>query len=87
MLDFNTIIPEIINNGYSRIPVFQDSIDKVKLASCTLKIYYLILTKKSFDWTTILREPFLCARKQKTWMTLMQEFQTKKSASSYCSCR
>ena len=74
--DFNTIIPEIISNGYSRIPVYEESIDKV-VGILYVKDLLPHLNKTSFDWTRILREPFFVPENKKL-DDLMQEFQTKK---------
>ncbi|TCK67614.1 protein involved in gliding motility GldE [Winogradskyella wandonensis] len=73
---FNTIIPEIINNGYSRIPVFKESIDTV-VGILYVKDLLPHINKKTFDWTSILREPFFVPENKKL-DDLMQEFQTKK---------
>ncbi|WP_299113765.1 gliding motility-associated protein GldE [uncultured Winogradskyella sp.] len=74
--DFNTIIPEIISNGYSRIPVYEESIDNV-VGILYVKDLLPHLNKTSFDWTSILREPFFVPENKKL-DDLMQEFQTKK---------
>ena len=74
--EFNSIIPEIINNGYSRIPVYEESIDKIK-GILYVKDLLPHINKTKFDWTTILREPFFVPENKKL-DDLMQEFQTKK---------
>ena len=74
--EFNTIIPEIINNGYSRIPVFEENIDKV-VGILYVEDLLPHLNKKIFDWKTILREPFFVPENKKL-DDLMQEFQIKK---------
>ena len=74
--EFNTIIPEIINNGYSRIPVFEENIDKV-VGILYVKDLLPHLNKKIFDWKAILREPFFVPENKKL-DDLMQEFQIKK---------
>lgn len=74
--EFNTIIPEIINNGYSRIPVFEENIDKV-VGILYVKDLLPHLNKKIFGWKTILREPFFVPENKKL-DDLMQEFQIKK---------
>ena len=73
---YNEIIPEIIKNGYSRIPVYKDSIDSV---TCILYVKDLLphLQKKKFDWTTLLRTPFFVPENKKL-DDLMVEFQEKK---------
>tara|TARA_R110002050_G_scaffold151445_6_gene278559 strand:- start:3548 stop:4858 length:1311 start_codon:yes stop_codon:yes gene_type:complete len=73
---FETIIKEIIDNGYSRIPVYEESIDTI-IGVLYVKDLLPHLNKKTFDWTTILREPFFVPANKKL-DDLMVEFQTKK---------
>lgn len=73
---FETIIKEIIDNGYSRIPVYEESIDDVK-GVLYVKDLLPHLNKKEFNWTTLLREPFFVPENKKL-DDLMVEFQTKK---------
>jgi len=73
---FETIISDIVENGYSRIPVYEESIDTV---TGVLYVKDLLphLNKKSFNWTSILREPFFVPENKKL-DDLMVEFQNKK---------
>ena len=73
---YNEIIPEIIKNGYSRIPVYKDSIDSVR-GILYVKDLLPHLQKKQFDWTTLLRTPFFVPENKKL-DDLMVEFQEKK---------
>ncbi|WP_458628483.1 gliding motility-associated protein GldE [Winogradskyella sp. PC D3.3] len=73
---YETIIKEIIHNGYSRIPVYEENIDTIK-GVLYVKDLLPHLNKKTFDWTTILREPFFVPENKKL-DDLMVEFQTKK---------
>ena len=73
---YNEIIPEIIKNGYSRIPVYKDSIDSVT-GILYVKDLLPHLQKKKFDWTTLLRTPFFVPENKKL-DDLMVEFQEKK---------
>lgn len=73
---YETIIKAIIDNGYSRIPVYEESIDTIK-GVLYVKDLLPHLNKKTFDWTTILREPFFVPENKKL-DDLMVEFQTKK---------
>ena len=73
---YNEIIPEIIKNGYSRIPVYKDSVDSVK-GILYVKDLLPHLQKKQFDWTTLLRTPFFVPENKKL-DDLMVEFQEKK---------
>jgi gliding motility-associated protein GldE len=70
------ILPEIIKNGYSRIPVYKENIDSIKgiLYAKDLLPY---LERKQFDWTSLIREPFFVPENKKL-DDLMLEFQEKK---------
>jgi len=70
------IIPEIIKNGYSRIPVYKDSIDSVQ-GILYVKDLLPYIDRKQFDWTTLLREPFFVPENKKL-DDLMAEFQERK---------
>ena len=73
---FETIIKDIIDNGYSRIPVYEESIDTI-IGVLYVKDLLPHLNKKKFNWTKILREPFFVPENKKL-DDLMVEFQTKK---------
>lgn len=74
--NYQSIIPEIIEHGYSRIPVYEDSIDNVK-GILYVKDLLPHLNKSTFNWQSILREPFFVPENKKL-DDLMIEFQTKK---------
>jgi gliding motility-associated protein GldE len=73
---YKKIISEIIKNGYSRIPVYKDSIDDV-VGVLYVKDLLPHLQKDHFDWTTLLRAPFFVPENKKL-DDLMVEFQEKK---------
>ena len=73
---YSDIIPEIIKNGYSRIPVYKDSIDNV-IGILYIKDLLPFIDQDPFDWTTLLREPFFVPENKKL-DDLMVEFQEKK---------
>ncbi len=70
------IMPEIIANGYSRIPVFRDNIDTIE-GILYVKDLLPYIDRKQFDWPTLLREPFFVPENKKL-DDLMTEFQDKK---------
>lgn len=70
------ILPEIINKGYSRIPVYKDNIDKIT-GILYVKDLLPHIDRKQFDWTSLLREPFFVPENKKL-DDLMGEFQDKK---------
>ncbi len=73
---FSEIIPEIIKNGYSRIPVYKDNIDTIE-GVLYVKDLLPHIDKKQFKWITLLREPFFVPENKKL-DDLMGEFQEKK---------
>lgn len=73
---YTDIIPEIIKNGYSRIPVYKETIDTV-IGVLYVKDLLPYIDRKQFDWTTLLREPFFVPENKKL-DDLMIEFQDKK---------
>lgn len=73
---YSEIIPEIIENGYSRIPVYKDSMDNI-VGVLYVKDLLPYIDKQSFDWTTLLRAPFFVPENKKL-DDLMAEFQEKK---------
>jgi gliding motility-associated protein GldE len=75
-IEYSKIIPEIIKHGYSRIPVYNESIDAV-VGILYVKDLLPHLQKKQFDWTTLLRAPFFVPENKKL-DDLMVEFQEKK---------
>jgi len=75
-LSFKEIIPKIIANGYSRIPVYDNSIDAVS-GILYAKDLLPHLNKKEFDWNHLLRTPLFVPENKKL-DDLMVEFQEKK---------
>lgn len=73
---FEEIIPEIIENGYSRIPVYKESIDQV-VGILYVKDLLPYLDKKRFDWTSLLRDPYFIPENKKL-DDLLNEFKEKK---------
>lgn len=73
---YTEILPEIIENGYSRIPVYEENIDQIK-GILYVKDLLPYIDRKQFDWTSLLREPFFVPENKKL-DDLMAEFQEKK---------
>lgn len=70
------IMPEIISNGYSRIPVYEENIDQIK-GILYVKDLLPYIDRKQFNWATLIREPFFVPENKKL-DDLMAEFQEKK---------
>ncbi|QDO93474.1 gliding motility-associated protein GldE [Formosa sediminum] len=75
-LKYTEIIPEIVANGYSRIPVYEDNIDNIK-GILYVKDLLPYVDRKQFDWKSLIREPFFVPENKKL-DDLMGEFQEKK---------
>lgn len=70
------IMPDIISNGYSRIPVYEENIDQIK-GILYVKDLLPYIDRKQFNWTSLIREPFFVPENKKL-DDLMAEFQEKK---------
>jgi len=73
---YSEILPEIIKNGYSRIPVYEDNVDTIK-GVLYVKDLLPHIDKKKFNWVSLLRDPFFVPENKKL-DDLMGEFQEKK---------
>ena len=71
-----TILPQIVERGYSRIPVYAESVDDIK-GILYVKDLLPYITNKDFNWMTLLREPFFVPENKKL-DDLMGEFQERK---------
>lgn len=75
-MSLKEIVPLIIENGYSRIPVYKDRLDTIE-GILYSKDLMPNLHDKDFDWTTLLREPYFVPEHKKL-DDLLKEFQQKK---------
>lgn len=73
---FKDILPDIISHGYSRIPVYKDSMDNI---TGILYVKDLIphLDRKSFDWVSLKREAYFVPENKKL-DDLLNEFKDMK---------
>ena len=76
-MKFLEVIGEIKKNGYSRIPVFGENIDTVK-GVLYVKDLLPYLDRKTFNWITLIREPYFVPENKKL-DDLLAEFQEKKN--------
>jgi len=74
---YTEIIPEIIENGYSRIPVYKENVDNV-IGILYIKDLLPYLNKKNFDWTSLVREPYFVPENKKL-DDLLNDFKNKKN--------
>ncbi len=75
--NFKEIVPEIIENGYSRIPVYKENIDNVT-GILYVKDLLPYIDKKEFDWVSLLRDPYFVPENKKL-DDLLNEFKVKKN--------
>ena len=76
-MKFPEVLEEIRKNGYSRIPVFSESIDKV-IGVLYVKDVLPYLDRKTFNWVSLIREPYFVPENKKL-DDLLDEFQEKKN--------
>ena len=74
---FRSIIPVIIDSGFSRIPVYSVSFDNVKGVLYAKDVLPYINNPDSFKWQTLLRQPYFVPETKKI-NDLLKEFQIKK---------
>jgi len=74
---YATILPEITDKGYSRIPVYEDSIDKV-VGILYVKDLLPHINKREFDWTGLIRDPYFVPENKKL-DDLLSDFKNKKN--------
>lgn len=75
-MTFEAVLTEITKKGYSRIPVYKDSLDDI---SGILYVKDLIphIDAKNYKWTTLLRDAYFVPENKKL-DDLLREFQEKK---------
>ena len=74
---YSEIIPEVMKNGYSRIPVYRESIDNV-IGILYVKDLLPYLEETDYDWISLLREPYFVPENKKL-DDLLNDFKNKKN--------
>lgn len=74
---YREIIPAIIENGYSRIPVYKENIDNVS-GILYVKDLLPYINEQEFNWTSLLREPYFVPENKKL-DDLLNDFQSKRN--------
>ncbi|MDG2147202.1 MAG: gliding motility-associated protein GldE [Flavobacteriaceae bacterium] len=72
----NKIIPLILEKGFSRVPVYEESLDQIK-GILYIKDLLPYMNKKDFDWIKIIKPPFYVTENKKL-DDLLMEFKQKK---------
>ncbi len=75
--DYTSILKQITENGFSRIPVFSESIDTIE-GILYVKDLLPHLNEKEFDWAKLIREPYFVPENKKL-DDLLAEFKEKKN--------
>jgi len=75
--DFTTLLKEIKNSKFSRLPVYEDSIDNVNGILYIKDLIPYIEKKKSFKWNHLIRDPKFVPENKKL-DDLLKEFQEEK---------
>lgn len=76
-MKFKEVLEQIQLNGYSRIPVFEEHMDKV-IGVLYVKDLLPYIDRKTFAWTGLIREPYFVPENKKL-DDLLLEFQEKKN--------
>lgn len=76
-MKFEEVLEGIKKHGYSRIPVFSENIDNV-LGVLYVKDLLPYIDKKTFDWISLIREPYFVPENKKL-DDLLSEFQEMKN--------
>jgi len=71
------IIPQIVKNGFSRIPVYENSIDSV-IGILYVKDLLPHIEKQKFDWINLLRAPYFVPENKKL-DDLLNDFKVKRN--------
>jgi len=74
---YEEVLSKILTNGYSRNPVYSENIDNI-IGVLYAKDLLAHLNKKTFDWQTLLREPFFVPENKKL-DDLLADFRAKKN--------
>lgn len=74
---FNSIMPEVIESGFSRIPVFSGSFDHVKGILFVKDLLPHLGKPDAFRWQSLIRPPYVVPETKKI-SELLKEFQDKK---------
>ena len=74
---FSTILPKVIESGFSRIPVHSGSFDNVKGVLFVKDLLPYLGKPDSFRWQSLIRSPYVVPETKKI-NELLKEFQAKK---------
>ena len=75
--NFEEVLSTILESGHSRIPVYQDSFDKILGVLFIKDLLPVLNSKEEVDWKSFIRKPFFVPENKKI-DDLLKEFQEKK---------
>jgi putative hemolysin len=75
--NFNEIIEKVVNLGYSRIPVYHDSLDDIRGVLYVKDLLPYMNEPKNYEWQHLIRPSFFVPENKKI-NELLQEFRSKK---------
>lgn len=75
---FKKLLEDILASGYSRIPIYKETIDKIAGILHVKDLIPYLDKEDDFKWQTLLREPFFVPENKKN-DDLLKEFQHRKS--------
>jgi putative hemolysin len=75
-LSFKQLLAAIVDSGFSRVPVYEETMDRV-VGILYIKDVLPHINSESFDWHTLLREPYFVPENKKL-DDLLKEFQKEK---------
>ena len=75
--DYDTVKNTIVSSGYSRIPVYEETIDNIRGILYVKDLLPHIARANDFEWTKLLRKPYFIPGQTKI-NDLLEEFQNNK---------
>lgn len=75
--NFEKLLPQIIESGYSRIPIFDKSFDQIKGVLYIKDLLPHLHKSDTFKWQSLIRPPYFVPETKKI-NDLLEEFQSKK---------
>ena len=75
-LDFKQLLNAIVDSGFSRVPVYEETLDRI-VGVLNIKDVLPHIGKESFDWHDLLRTPYFVPEGKKL-DDLLKEFQAEK---------
>ncbi len=76
-MDFHDLMDKINKNGYSRVPVFKETIDKIEGILYIKDLLVHVEEDEKFDWISLLHQPFFVPENKKI-DDLLYDFQEKR---------